>query len=259
MTGMLLLLCSLGQVPGADGPLVVEQTPALRTSLFGLRWAFPEVPIGTLWARDGSSGGIPYTPQEGDIILLGSVSPEYSIFFPLACSWHPWHSGLVVRRVTGDLAFFEAGGDIHPYVSFRTPTERLQNWMTKTELRPRAWIRRIKQPLTVEESRELTTFAETQGYKPFVNKNSLFLFVVPGRPLPKTSPDNDRWFCSGMILEALVVAGLMTPRELPRPEALTPFDLLNDRGIDLNRRWAAPLVFSATDQPPPPGPPLAPP
>jgi hypothetical protein len=244
--GAVLLVFCLGHLPGAGLPVTL---PIIQ----------PEgVPIGTLWARDGSGTGQPYIPHEGDIILFGSITPIYSITFAMARTWHPWHSTLVVRRTTGDLALLDGGGDSHPYVALRSVGERLPNWMTKTYYRPRCWVRRLKQPLTPKQSLELTTFAETQAYKPFVEKKSLFLFMVPGRPLPPSYPDLEKWFCSGVVTEAFIVAGLVSAREMPRPESFVPRDLLFDLRLDLSNRWELPLVYSSNDRPPPPGPPLGP-
>jgi hypothetical protein len=237
---VLLLLCSaLGSASGGDGEPV-------------------EGSIGTLWARDGSWGGEPYTPHEGDIILIATITPIFTLTFPLAFSWHPWHSAVIVRRTTGDLAMLECGGDHHGYAALRPPGERLPDQFTKPYYRPRVWVRRIKHPLTLEQSRELTTFAETQAYKPFTTNPHLAMFIIPGRPLPRSSPDRKVWFCSEMVTEALVCSGLVTPAQAPRPEALAPRDLFLDIRIDLSSCWEAPLVYSATDQPPPPGPPLGP-
>jgi hypothetical protein len=244
--GAMLLLCCLGQLPWAGLPVTL---PIIQ----------PEgVPIGTLWARDGAAGGEPYIPHEGDILLFGSVTPLYTLTFPFARTWHPWHSTIVVRRTTGDLALLESGGDHHPYVALRSIGERLPDWMTKTYYRPRCWVRRIRQPLTPKQSLELTTFAETQAYKPFAGERTLLLFVLPGRPLPPTYPDREKWFCSELVTEALVVIGLVSPRQMPRPEALAPRDILLDLRFDFSRGWELPLVFSSNDRPPPPGPPLGP-
>jgi hypothetical protein len=235
----LLLLCSLGQVLG-ENPHEGES------------------PIGTLWARDGSWGGVPYFPSEGDLYLFDLVIPSYVILYPLAHSWFPWHSALVVRRTTGDLALFEVGGDDHNYAVLRPPGERLPTSMAKKATRQQVWVRRIKQPLTLEQSRELMTFAETQAYKPFVFRPQLALLALPGKPMPKSSPENPRWFCSAMVVEGLIVAGLLSHDQAPRPEVLTPRDLFVDKHLDLSARWEAPVLYSPTDQPPPPGPPLAP-
>jgi hypothetical protein len=215
-------------------------------------------PIGTLWARDESWGGVPYVPQEGDVLLFGSVSVLFTLTFPLARTWHPWHSGLIVRRSTGDLAMLEDGGDDHPYAALRAPAERLPDWLRKQYWRPRTWVRRRRTPLTPEQSRALTVFAETQAYKPFATTHDFAIMLLPGRPQRRTFPDRDRWYCSELMLEALVTARIVCPSQIPRPEALAPYDILFDKRIDLSGGWHDPAVYSSTRQPPPPGPPLAP-
>jgi hypothetical protein len=255
MEVVLFLWTALGEVPGGECP--VNVAPYYQATLTPPP---PDgVPIGTLWARDLSFGGIPYVPQEGDILLFGSITPIYSIIFPIARSWHPWHSTVVVRRTTGDLAVFEIGGDSHPYGALRPVGERLPNWMTKTYYRPRCWVRRIKQPLNPKESAALTTFVETQAYKPFTTNRHLLTFVLPGRPLLESYPDREKWFCTEMFMEGLVAAGILSPRQVPRPEALAPRDIFLDIRVDLSGRWDPPLVYSSNDRPPPPGPPLGPP
>lgn len=213
-------------------------------------------PIGTLWrAYHEEKGPIPFLPQEGDLILFSSIQIKYTISYPMVRSFHPWHSGVVVRRSSGELAFFEDGGQSNEFATLRPLEERLTSAYRKAK-KERIWIRKIRRPLTPEESCRLTAFAEGVWNRPFSKNRRLAIMLLPGRPLAQTSPNQDNWFCSEIVAQALVSAGIIDSEGV-RPQALTPRDLLRDKRVDLSFDWSPIYIFSPDSNPPPPGPPLA--
>lgn len=82
------------------------------------------------------------------------------------------------------------------------------------------------------------------------------LFVLPGEPQIKTSPDQEKWFCSEIVAEALKQADLV--RGLPRPAAIHPEDFYHNRNIDLDFYWLPALRWSACPTFPNRLPPMAP-
>ena len=136
----------------------------------------------------------------------------------------PDHSGLVVARPDGSLGMLEAG----PYDTLRgvcfgpdAPAMRLPG------AGDQVWIRRRRVPLTPEQSAQLTAFALAQEGKPF----ALVRVLLQGTPLRggplrtwwlgKPQQDRAGWFCSELVTEACVVAGLLDC-ETARPSATFP-------------------------------------
>jgi hypothetical protein len=103
----------------------------------------------------------------------------------------------------------------------------------------RVWVRRRRLPLTPEQSARLTAFAEAQDGKPFAVVR-LAAQVTPFRsrgPLRTWfvgGPHGDRrsWFCSELVVECCVAAGLMDPATA-RPAATYPRDLFFGRSLNL--------------------------
>jgi hypothetical protein len=215
-----------------------------------------EEPVGTLWlAYHPEAAPVPFTPREADIIFFTSITPLFNIEYPLARSWHPYHSALVVRRATGELMILENGGQGIKFSTFRRIPERIQSDFEKHR-GERIWVRRNLRPLTTEQSQRLTAFAEAAQARPFSPDRRMAMLILPGRPLPRTTPDQDNWFCSEIVLEALISAGLVSSRGV-RPQSLTPHELLRDCRIDLSYRWSPIYIFSPDENPPPRGAPLA--
>src|SRR5262249_30488336 len=130
------------------------------------------------------------------------------------------------------------------------------------------WIRRRCVPLTPEQSARLTRFALTQRGKPFAlirlgaqltpfrSRGPLRTWVM-GRP---HGTERCAFFCSELVTEALVYAGLLDP-ETTRPAATYPRDLFFDQSLNLylNRHlklapaWAPPARWTSNPVDGPPG------
>lgn len=213
--------------------------------------------VGSLWDReaDWCPGQCrAYLPREGDLVFFSSVSPFYCMAYYGARSGHPWHVAMVVRDSCGQLRLLEAGGHKHD-VALLDVRERMHGYLEKHSRR-RIWVRRVKEPLTPEQSRCLTTFAELQEGKRFAGYCRIGLLGLPCRPLRPTDPEQCRWFCAELVSEAMRLCG-MCPACWMVPEKTTPRDLFTDRR-DISCGWCPPETWSPDCDPPPPGPFCAP-
>jgi hypothetical protein len=148
--------------------------------------------------------------------------------------------GMIVKTSRGDLAILESGGSQDKRVSLRPVGDRFREYLC-TEKDAAIWIRQTRGPLNDCQSAALTCFAESQLGKEFATVRSA-MFVMPGEPKLRTSPDQEKWFCSEIVVEALKQADLV--RGLPRPAAILPEDFYHNRNIDLDFYWFPSLRWS---------------
>ncbi|MEQ8786907.1 MAG: hypothetical protein RIC55_11435 [Pirellulaceae bacterium] len=193
-----------------------------------------EIALGWVWDIDAASQGpAPYQPREGDILLLTAKAPVQTLGYLLVRTGHPLHSGIVVRRIDGTLAVLESGGDRENTTVWPLASRLARHKCQYDE--SVIWVRRIRRELTPCESDRLTAFAEMQHGKPFVSDLRFVPMVIPGRPARPSSAGQQKWFCSEIVYQAAVSAGLL---ELPISAGSTvPTDLFYNRRIDLNPLW----------------------
>jgi hypothetical protein len=177
---------------------------------------------------------VPYTPQPGDIVLATDGSLFWKVMHNLAGTSHPTHSAIVFARPDGCLAILEGG----PHDTLFC---RALDWLPHLcsyEAEGRVWIRRRAVPLTPEQSARLTAFAMAQDGKWFA-LGRLAIQLTPFRtrgPLRTAymgKPHGDRfsYFCSELVTESCVAAGLLDP-ETTRPSATYPRDLFFGRSLN---------------------------
>jgi len=121
------------------------------------------------------------------------------------------------------------------------------------------WIRRRAVPLTQDESARLTQFALAQDGKWFALQRlgvQLTVFRTRGplrtRFVGKPHGDRHSYFCSELVMEACVAAGLID-RAIARPSATYPRDLYLDCSLNpyINRTlklapcWDPPARWSS--------------
>lgn len=187
--------------------------------------------------------------QEGDLIFFQDDSVKWAVLFALAGTGPPYHVGVVVRVHDGRLFILEAGPNDTSHIQLMEPYSRLEAFCGKM------WVRRRCVPLTCEESARLTEFAAKQQGKyyalirlagqltPFRHRGPLRTFCV-GKP---NGPDRWGYWCSELVLEALLYAGLLDPAVI-RPTATYPRDMFHDaspnpyinRTLDLSAGWEKP-------------------
>ncbi len=196
---------------------------------------------------------VPYEPQPGDVLLLSNTSPLFTVFYKLAFTGAPGHAALVVRRPDGSLGQLEAGVDSIPRTEVNPLSRRLHLYPGTV------WVRRRTVPLTDCQCRTLTAFSEQEKGQAFAvgrfalqltplrSRGPLRTFFV-GRPKrPGMIPFRD-YFCSEVVLEALVYAGVL-PRDTTRPAATFPEDLFFDRSRNLYLDRHPPLAGGGWEVP----------
>lgn len=196
-----------------------------------------------------------YVPQPGDIMLRLDHSPFWRTTHFMALAFDPNGSGIVFARPDGSLAVLEAGPNDTFWVRTLDLLPHLQEYSDDGPV----WIRKRKEPLTKEQSARLTAFALAQDGKRFA-LHRLAIQLTPLRtrgPLRTRffgKPQGDRrsYFCSELVLEACVAAGILDAERV-RPSATYPRDLFFgrsfnpfiDRHLDVNASWHPPARWSA--------------
>src|SRR5207237_982933 len=106
---------------------------------------------------------LPYLPRPGDIVLYDDFNPFHHFVFKLASTKPPTHVAMVIARADGSPALLDLTGPtvIKGKVVILDVEPRLSNYPGTV------MVRRLRQPLTSEQSRELTRFAEAQTGKHF--------------------------------------------------------------------------------------------
>jgi hypothetical protein len=175
---------------------------------------------------------LPYQPQPGDLFLATDQETWMRLGHWAAGGAGVHHSGILFRRGDGRLALLEAGPFNSLQVETLDPLEHMRNHVRSGD---RVWVRRRCVPLSPEQSARLTAFAEAQDGKPFaVLRLAAQLTPVRSRGPLRTwligKPHGERrdWFCSELVCEACVAAGLFDG-ETTRPTATYPRDLFFGR------------------------------
>ncbi len=183
-----------------------------------------------------------YQPQPGDIMLHMDDNLFWEVTHDLAGAFAPHGSGIVVARSDGSLGILEAGPNdcMHVWIMDLLPHLR------EYEEAGLVWIRRRKTPLTPEQSACLTEWAEKQHGKWFALQRlgvqlTIFRTRGPLRTYFVGKPWGNRisYFCSELVTEALVAAGLIDAATA-RPSATYPHDLFFDHSYNLylNRHFS---------------------
>lgn len=177
-----------------------------------------------------------YTPQAGDIVMSADGSFFWKLMHNLAGTSHPTHSMIVFQMPDGRMGIIEGG----PHDTMKCRVLDALPHMLSYEAEGRVWVRRRACPLTPEQSARLTEFALAvdgrefairrlaRQLTPFRTRGPVRTFFV-GKP---HGIDHDSYYCSELVTEACVYAGLMDPRTA-RPSATYPRDLFMDHSPNL--------------------------
>jgi hypothetical protein len=207
----------------------------------------------------------PYTPQPGDIVMSTDTSAFWIMMHRLAGTSHPTHSMVVFEMPDGQMGIIEAG----PHDTLKCRVLEALPHMYTYEAEGRVWVRRRACPLTPEQSARLTEFALSCDGKEFA-VGRLALQLTPFRPRgpirtafcgKPNGMNRSGYYCSELLVEAFVYAGLMDPRTA-RPAATYPRDVHLDRSPNcyLNKHlklfpaWDPPARWTSTTCPPPDNP-----
>ncbi len=203
-----------------------------------------------------------YAPQPGDIFLATGRQPIIALGHAAVGGAGVHHSGYIFARPDGRMAVIEAGPHNTLDVEVIDPYEHMLSHYLKGE---RVWVRRRLVPLTPEQSARLTAFSMAQEGKPFALGRGLsFMSPFTKRGILRTphvgrvhGPNRERYFCSEMVIEGFVYAGLMDCATA-RPAATLPRDLFFghsgnpwlDEHLNMDAGWLPPSRW-LPDAPPP--------
>ena len=170
----------------------------------------------------------PYQPQAGDIVMSADGSTFWLLMHNLAGTSHPTHSMIVFALPDGRPAILEGG----PHDTMRCRVLEAVPHMATYEAEGRVWLRRRACPLTPEQSARLTEFCLYVNGRDFsIRRLAAQLTPFRTRGPVKTwfvgkprGPDLDAYYCSELVCEACVYAGLMDAATT-RPSATYPRDL----------------------------------
>lgn len=192
----------------------------------------------------------PYHPQSGDIVFFDCPSPCWQILYRLAFTGPPTHCGIVVSMPDGEIAFLEAGAGNSLDVTIM-PLERHEGYSG-------IYVRRRKLPLTPEQSARLTDYAMAVCDK-HVSMVRFPIQLTPFRVrgpvrtcfLGKPHGIRSTYFCSELVVEACVAAGLLDAGTA-RPAATYPRDLFFDHSnnlylnhhLTLSADWLPPALWT---------------
>ena len=177
-----------------------------------------------------------YEPQPGDIVMSADGSIFWKTMHNLAGTSHPTHSMIVFAMPDGKMGIIEGG----PHDTLKCRVLEALPHMATYEKEGRVWVRRRAIPLTPEESARLTEFAMAVDMRDFAIKR-LAGQLSPTRtrgPLRTAfvgkphGINHDSYYCSELVCEACVYAGLMDPLTT-RPSATYPRDLFMDHSPNL--------------------------
>jgi len=193
------------------------------------------------------SHAVPYYPQAGDIFLYDDLVPWHHLLFKLAGTGPPTHAAIAIERPDHKVALLELTG---PTV-IKAKVEIMDVYPRLTSYEGTVMVRRLRQPLTEEQSADLTNFAFAQEGKNIAFKRGL----LQGTPFRARSGlrrqffghtyfDRKRWFCSEIVVAADCACHLLDPH-VYRANAMYPRDLAFDENYDLSGLYHKALPWVA--------------
>ena len=181
-----------------------------------------------------------YCTQPGDLVFYANDTLRARFLYTLAHTGRPYHAGLVVNLPDGRPAILESGPYDYTHVYLMDALPRLRTHSGAV------WIRRVRTPLSPEESAGLTAFALEQTGKRF----ALFRIMLEATPFRahgcvhsqifgSSRIDRDSWFCSELVVASLAAIGRVDPKVM-KPNTIYPRDLFRDCPFDLKPCWEEP-------------------
>jgi hypothetical protein len=191
---------------------------------------------------------IPYVPREGDLVFYDDKHLGWMLLFAYAGTGAPLHMGIVVKKNDGGLAILEAGPDDTIRVRLLDLDKRLKQF--SDDFKGVIQIRRCKEELTVEQSKELTKFAHEQDGKRY----AIARLLLQGTPFRTRGPirekffggtvlDRDSWICSELAVAAGTVVKLFDPKVVFANVAY-PKDLVDNERYSLSGQFHDAAVWS---------------
>jgi hypothetical protein len=195
-------------------------------------------------SKDASTiKGPAYRPQPGDIVMFDDHNAWTAKIYRSFGTGGPLHAGIVFQKPDGSTAILEAGTNAVRKVFVFDLEPRFKDF-NGTIL-----IRRLRKPLSAEQSKKLTEFTLAQEGKPYA-LGRLLLQMTPFRPrnaplsqfLGGTVIHRDRWICSELVIASATVAGVWEHDTYPA-NAMYPRDLCYDERFDLSPYYETPWMW----------------
>jgi len=204
-------------------------------------------------AENARPQAIPYKPTPGDILLYDDYNKFFHMIFRWADTAPPTHASMVIEGADGKPALLELTGPkvITARVQIMDPEVRLNSYPGMI------LVRKIREPLTPEQSRDLTQFAYAQEGKAFALPR-VVLMVTPFCPrtglrkelFGNTYFDRKRWVCSELVVAACATAKLLDGKKCCA-NSVYPRDLAVDERLNLAGTHHAPVLWNPNAAPAP--------
>lgn len=207
-------------------------------------------PVGhivTATAKDAPPLTSAYVPRPGDIVLYDDFNRFFHFLFKLASTAPPTHTAMVIEGDNGQPMLLELTGPtvITARVTIMDVDKRFHSYPGVV------MVRRIREPLTPEQSRDLTQFAHAQAGKAFALPRVMLLAtpLCPRSGLRKelfghTYTSRKRWFCSELVVAACSQARIIDGKRCCA-NATCPRDLAYDETLNLSGQYHPPALWMA--------------
>jgi hypothetical protein len=189
-----------------------------------------------------------YIPAAGDMVFFAEDSLFWRVVYALARTGPPYHVAIIVRLPNGDMATLEAAPytTVHVFLLDALPRMRGHHGVV--------WVRRLREPLTAEQSACLTNFALAQTGKRYA-LGRMLLEATPlrnhgrlhARLFGRPWVDRHAWFCSELTAAAAAHAGLIDPHKI-FPNTVYPRDLFMDCPHDFRPWWEEPRRWTGVEE-----------
>jgi hypothetical protein len=209
-----------------------------------------------------SSKTEPYVPREGDLVCYNDHNATWKFLYRIFGSDLPDHAGLVVRLPNDGAAVLESGPDdgstVGPYVFLMDALPRFNQFQMM--FHGQIYIRRLRCPLTPEQSDQLTDWAMAQCGKHYPTCR-LLLQGTPFRCrcgmretlFARTDPNRKRFLCCELAICGLTRVGVFNPQVI-KANRVYPRDILYDDHFDISESHLPAGIWTAH----PPAEPVAP-
>jgi hypothetical protein len=194
-----------------------------------------------------ASHAVPYYPKAGDIFLYDDMVPLHHFLFKLAGTGPPTHAAIAIERPDHKVVLLELTGPTFnkAKVVIMEVMPRLQSYEGNI------MVRQLREPLTEEQSADLTRFATAQEGKNIAFKRGL----LQGTPIrartglrreifAHTYINRRRWFCSEMVVAAACAGHFLDPN-VYHANAMYPRDLAFDETYDLSGLYHKAAAWTA--------------
>jgi hypothetical protein len=189
----------------------------------------------------------PYDPQPGDLVFFTNDSFLFDILYACALTGAPHHVGMVVLLPNGTPTIAEAGAWNLSDVKLIDLRGRMRTHNGAVH------VRRLRTPLTEEQSRCLTRYALSQTKKPYayfrvvleasiMRSHGLIGAHLFGCP----SLERSSWNCCDLTVACAAAAGLLDPNEV-MPNTVYVRDIFRSDPEVFRTIWQEPQEWTETE------------